>query len=172
MHTSNTPTPEQIQDTSTDDTPTDDTEATQAADAAAPDATGTDNAGGEGGPTTFTQEQVNDIVAKRLAREDAKYADYDQLKEKAAQADALQEQLDRLSAENERQRLVSQIANEKGVPAALLQNAGDTAEEITQAADALLEWKGDAKAPSLPAVGGDPDAPAGADWVGQLFATL
>ena len=172
MSASNDSISEQIQESSTDDAATDGTEATQAEDTAAPDATGTDNAGGEGGPTTFTQEQVNDIVAKRLAREDAKYADYDQLKEKAAQADALQEQLDRLSAENERQRLVSQIANEKGVPAALLQNAGDTAEEITQAADALLEWKGDAKAPSLPAVGGDPDTPVGADWVGQLFATL
>lgn len=172
MSASNDSISEQIQESSTDDAATDGTEATQAEDTAAQDATGTDNAGGEGGPTTFTQEQVNDIVAKRLAREDAKYADYDQLKEKAAQADALQEQLDRLSAENERQRLVSQIANEKGVPAALLQNAGDTAEEITQAADALLEWKGDVKAPSLPAVGGDPDAPAGADWVGQLFATL
>lgn len=172
MSASNDSISEQIQESSTDDAATDGTEATQAEDTAAQDATGTDNAGGEGGPATFTQEQVNDIVAKRLAREDAKYADYDQLKEKAAQADALQEQLDRLSAENERQRLVSQIANEKGVPAALLQNAGDTAEEITQAADALLEWKGDAKAPSLPAVGGDPDAPAGADWVGQLFATL
>lgn len=172
MSASNDSISEQIQESSTDDAATDGTEATQAEDTAAPDATGTDNAGGEGGSTTFTQEQVNDIVAKRLAREDAKYADYDQLKEKAAQADALQEQLDRLSAENERQRLVSQIANEKGVPAALLQNAGDTAEEITQAADALLEWKGDAKAPSLPAVGGDPDTPVGADWVGQLFATL
>ena len=50
---------------------------------------------------TFTQEEVNAIVADRLTRERAKYADYDDLKAKAGRTDeadtranALQKQLD------------------------------------------------------------------------------
>ena len=53
-------------------------------------------------PRTFTQDEVNAIVADRLTRERAKYADYDDLKGKAGRADeadsraaALQQQLDR-----------------------------------------------------------------------------
>lgn len=122
---------------------------------------------------TFTQQQVNDIVAARVAREDAKYGDYDELKAKAAQADALQQKLDEMTAEAERQKLVATIANEKGVPAALLQNAGDTEEEISQAADALVAWKGETKPSTLPAVGGDPTGtPPANDWVAQLFAAM
>ena len=37
---------------------------------------------------TFTQAELNAIVADRLARERAKYADYDKLKDKAGKADA------------------------------------------------------------------------------------
>ena len=36
---------------------------------------------------TFTQDEVNAIVADRLTRERAKYADYDDLKGKAGRAD-------------------------------------------------------------------------------------
>lgn len=57
---------------------------------------------------TFTQAELNAIVADRLARERAKYADYDKLKDKAGKADALQQQLDTLEADTgccaERQR--------------------------------------------------------------------
>ena len=47
---------------------------------------------GEQQPTgrTFTQDEVNTIIADRLNRERAKYADYDDLKAKASQADSLQ----------------------------------------------------------------------------------
>lgn len=157
---------------------TDDEQTTQTVD---PATTGTDQTAvtdpAEPAPSKdgmFTQEQVNDIVAQRVAREDAKYADYDELKAKAAQADALQQKLDEMTAETERQKLVAQIANEKGVPAALLQNAGDTPEAITAAADALVAWKGEqTPAPQLPAVGGDPTSqPPTNDWVSQLFAAM
>ena len=40
---------------------------------------------------TFTQSQLNAIVADRLSREREKYAGYDELKEKAAQFDEMQE---------------------------------------------------------------------------------
>lgn len=140
------------------------------AEPATPEPTPEEPAGKDG---TFTQEQVNDIVAARVAREDAKFADYDELKAKAEQADALQKQLNDMTAEAERQKLVATIANEKGVPAALLQNAGDTEEEISQAADALVAWKGDTKPSTLPAVGGDPTGtPPSNDWVAQLFAAM
>lgn len=39
---------------------------------------------------TFTQEDVNRIVAERVAREKAKYAGFDDLKDKAAKFDAIQ----------------------------------------------------------------------------------
>lgn len=54
------------------------------------------NAGENGGmppagEQTFTQAQLNAVVADRLARERAKYADYDTLKEKADKFDAAEE---------------------------------------------------------------------------------
>ena len=58
---------------------------------------------------TFTQDEVNAIVADRLTRERAKYADYDDLKGKAGRADeadsraaALQQQLDAMRDETAR----------------------------------------------------------------------
>ena len=41
--------------------------------------------------STFTQEQVDAIVAERLKRERAKYADYDDLKTKATKYDEAEE---------------------------------------------------------------------------------
>ena len=40
---------------------------------------------------TFTQAEMNAIISDRLTRERSKYADYDDLKAKAAQFDASQE---------------------------------------------------------------------------------
>ncbi|MCR5848184.1 MAG: phage capsid protein, partial [Lachnospiraceae bacterium] len=45
----------------------------------------------EGEQKTFTQEEVNSIVAERLGRDRQKYADYDSLKQKAEEFDRLQE---------------------------------------------------------------------------------
>jgi hypothetical protein len=46
---------------------------------------------GDGKPTTFDQAAVDKIVADRLARERAKFADYDQVKQKAGEYDKLAE---------------------------------------------------------------------------------
>lgn len=54
--------------------------------------TATDQQPNTGPGSTFTQEQVNQIVADRLNREKAKVADYDQLKERAANWDKFLEE--------------------------------------------------------------------------------
>jgi hypothetical protein len=48
---------------------------------------------------TFKQEDVERIVAERLARERKKFSDYDDLKKAANQSKPLQEQLDALTAQ-------------------------------------------------------------------------
>ena len=45
----------------------------------------------EGEQKTFTQEEVNSIVAERLGRDRQKYSDYESLKQKAEEFDKLQE---------------------------------------------------------------------------------
>ena len=57
-------------------------------------------AGEQQEPRTFTQAEVNSIVADRLTRERAKYADYDDLKTKAQQFDTTKAELDALNAAN------------------------------------------------------------------------
>ena len=76
-------------------------------------------------PRTFTQDEVNAIVADRLTRERAKYADYDDLKGKAGRADeadsraaALQQQLDAMKADNDRREMKQRVSAATGVPAA------------------------------------------------------
>ena len=59
---------------------------------------------------TFTQDEVNAIVADRLARERAKYADYEDLKGKAAKADTLQQQLDSLTADSARNAMKQKVS--------------------------------------------------------------
>lgn len=97
---------------------------------------------------TLTQAEVDRIVKERLARERQKYADYEELKQKAEAADSsktdlekLTEQIEALKAENESNKLKalrSEIAGAKGVPANLL--TGTTQEELEEQADALLEF--------------------------------
>ena len=48
---------------------------------------------GENQNRTFTQEEVNAIVGKRLAEEKGKYSDYEDLKAKAAKYDEAEEAL-------------------------------------------------------------------------------
>mgnify|MGYP002547575064 CR=1 FL=1 len=107
-------------------------------------------------PRTFTQDEVNSIIADRLTRERAKYADYDDLKAKAQQFDAaqeagktelqkanekaakLQEQLDTLTKANTLRELRSKVAAATGVPAELL--SGDTEEACTAQAQHLAGY--------------------------------
>ena len=113
------------------------------------DAAGSDNAArGGSNEKTFTQEQVNDLIAKRLARAKstppdddeelkAKAAELDQLKEagktelqKATErAEKLKKELDGLKAEAKRREEVAKAAEEHGVDAELLARmSGDVAE--------------------------------------------
>lgn len=102
---------------------------------------------------TFTQDEVNAIVADRLTRERAKYADYDDLKGKAGRADeadsraaALQQQLDAMKADNDRREMKQRVSAATGVPAALL--TGDTEESCTEQAHEIMQFA----APSYQAI--------------------
>lgn len=114
---------------------------------------------------TFTQAEVDAIVGERLARDRAKYADYEDLKAKAAKydeaeeankselqkaterADALQAELDKINHLNSVKEIRDKVSKEKGVPAELLN--GDTEEDCTAQADAILAF---AKPDAYPAV--------------------
>lgn len=102
---------------------------------------------------TFTQDEVNAIVADRLTRERAKYADYDDLKGKAGRADeadsraaALQQQLDAMKADNDLREMKQRVSAATGVPAALL--TGDTEESCTEQAHEIMQFA----APSYQAI--------------------
>lgn len=94
---------------------------------------------------TFTQDEVNAIVADRLTRERAKYADYDDLKAKAGRVDEadiraaiFQQQLDVMKADNDRREMKQRVSAATGVPAALL--TGDTEEACTAQAQEILKF--------------------------------
>ena len=73
-------------------------------------------AGEQQEPRTFTQAEVNSIVADRLTRERAKYADYDDLKTKAQQFDTTKAELDALNAANAQRDMRARVAAATGVP--------------------------------------------------------
>lgn len=87
---------------------------------------------------TFTQDEVNAIVADRLARERAKYADYDDLKAQAGKTDALQQQLDAIAADKARREMKQKVSDATGVPVELL--TGETEEACTAQAQAILAY--------------------------------
>lgn len=118
---------------------------------------------------TFTQDDVNRIIAKRVA----KYADYDELKQKAAKFDeqveagkselqkatekasSLQAELDALKEAESVRKMREEVADAKGIPAKLL--TGKTAEECEAQAAELIAWaqKSNSGYPKVPD-GGDP----------------
>lgn len=109
---------------------------------------------------TFTQDEVDRLITNRLARQRAQFGDYDQLKERAAKLDEIenaqkteaqrlaeqaeQAQQARTTAEQEAQSLRVQllrhkVAAAKGLtPAQAARLQGDSEEEIEADADALL----------------------------------
>ena len=117
------------------------------------DGEGGSGEGNEPEPKSFTQEQVDQIVEKRLAKERGKYKDYDELKSKAMKLDemenagkseldklkesnaALRKQIDDAAAEKQHAEWVSEVAKDKGVPAELLR--GSTKDELEAHADLL-----------------------------------
>ena len=109
-----------------------------------------------------TQADLDRIIADRLSREKAKYADYEDIKAKASEYDKVQEASktelqklqDRLAAsekaaaEATAKALRADVAAAKGVPASLL--SGDTKEALEASADALIAFRGQTP-PPLPA---------------------
>lgn len=120
-----------------------------------------------GAEKTFTQADVERIIADRLKRERDKYADYDDLKAKAAEADTsrsdLQKLTDRVTAAEKRaadaeaKQLRAEVAQAKGLSAAQAKRlTGTSKEELEADADELLEAFGGKKdAPKPEGEGGD-----------------
>lgn len=119
---------------------------------------------------TFTQDDVNRIVAKRVE----KYSDYAELKEKAQKfdeqveagkselqkatekADRLQAELDAIKAEASIRSMREEVATTTGVPASLL--TATTQEECEAQAQAILTWSQQREPNGYPVIpdGGDP----------------
>lgn len=87
---------------------------------------------------TFTQDEVNAIVTERLSRERAKYADYNDLKAKADQCDAVQAQLDELNRATTRKEMLVRVAAATGCPVELLTE--ETEEACTEQAKAIMKF--------------------------------
>ena len=87
---------------------------------------------------TFTQDEVNAIVTERLNRERAKYADYNDLKAKAEQCDAVQAQLDELNRAAARKEMLARVVAATGCPAELLTE--ETEEACTAQAKAIMKF--------------------------------
>lgn len=110
----------------------------------------------EGQTRTFTQDEVNAIVGKRLAEEKGKYADYEEIKAKAAKFDEAEEankselqkaverannleaELAGLKKSEEVRQTREKIATETGIPAHLL--TGDTEEACKAQAEAIKAY--------------------------------
>lgn len=100
---------------------------------------------------TFTQAELNAIVADRLSREKGKYSDYEELKSKAAQfdaaeearktelqkatekAEALQRKLDEITKTNEIRAMKDKVAAQTGLPADMLEFLTGADEETCMA---------------------------------------
>ena len=134
---------------------------------------------------TFTQAEMDAIISDRLKRERAKYADYDEMKAKAAkfdeteeankselqkaveERDALKAQVDKLNEEKAHADAVAKAAAEHGVDAVLLARMSGDVEEN---AAILKEKMGNAPKYGNVADGGEVKAPADKKTNGEVFA--
>lgn len=132
---------------------------------------GTEPATAQNGGSTYnppaTQADLDRIIENRLQRERAKYADYNDLKDKAQRSDAINNELEDLkgkvsalekeNAEYKHNEEVSswakEVSEETGIPAELLQ--GDTKEAMQEQAKALGKYIN----VSAPVVNGDGHTP-------------
>lgn len=136
---------------------------------------------------TFTQAQVDAIVAERLGREKAKFADYDTLKEKADKYDAAEEanksdlqkaqdaaakaqqELADLKAANTAREMRAKVAKETGVPESLL--SGDDETACRAQAQAIQDYaKGTGVGFPNPKDGGEVKKPAAGGTTRDQFA--
>lgn len=143
----------------------------------------------EGGKT-FTQEELEQIIGERLARERMKFEDYEDLKAKADKFDEIEEnsktelqkaqesansykaELEKLKKENTVRDMRSKVAKEKRIPENLL--TGNNEEDCLSQAKAILDFaKGSGSAPIIPDGGEPHNPPSGktrdqfADWIEQ-----
>ena len=92
---------------------------------------------------TFTQADLDRIVSERLQRERAKFADYDDLKAKAAEKVTIEERvadIERAAKASEERALRAEVANAKGLtPSQAKRLVGSTREELEADADELLK---------------------------------
>lgn len=114
-----------------------------------------------------SQDALDRIIQARIARERAKFADYEELKAKAdklsefeesqkTEAQKAQERLEaaeRRAAELELKADRAEVAAVKGVPAELL--SGSTREELEASADALIAFRGEVKPAQLQPIPGE-----------------
>lgn len=109
------------------------------------------------GERTFTQEELNSIVQKRVNEVSKKYENYEELKEKAQKfdaieeeskseldkqkerADALQKELDGMKKADSIRAMRAEVSKEKGVPEHLL--TADTKEACEAQAKDILDFK-------------------------------
>lgn len=146
----------------------------------APAAPATDPPSGEPGKT-FTQADLDRIVQERLAREQQKFQDYDDLKAKADRLteieSAAQTDLERVTGERdelknkltplEQENLRLRVAASKRLPSELVDRLkGGTKEEMEADADALLQLVGGSNPPDF---GGGPRQPAPANDMDSLI---
>lgn len=105
---------------------------------------------------TYTKDEVNNIVKERLGRERAKYEGFEELKEKAAKYDELEEanktelqkaqekaaelenKLKSMEQAQSIREMRNKVAQEKGVPVELLE--GETEEACQAQADRILKF--------------------------------
>lgn len=144
----------------------------------------------EGQTRTFTQDEVNAIVGKRLAEEKSKFADYEEIKAKAAKFDEAEEankselqkaverannleaELNGLKKTEEVRQTREKIATETGIPAHLL--TGDTEEACKAQAEAIKAFA----TPNYPKVKDSGEVPktssgnAKADFAEYMSQTL
>lgn len=143
--------------------------------------TGSENPSAEGS-RTFTQEDVNKMIAKERRETEAKFAGYADFKAKAEQFDALEEakkselekandalakanaELEELKAEKERAAAVAAAAKEHGVDADMLARmAGDVEDNAAFLAEKAASRP---KYPDVPDEGSSGSrAPEQKDWL-------
>lgn len=131
-----------------------------------------------------SQADLDKVIQARIARERAKFQDYDELKAAKAELDKIresqkteaekvQERLD--AAEKRAQELElkatrAEVAAAKGIPAELL--TGSTQEELEASADALIQFRGEQpKGLHIPSEGKTPPA-AGGSTAEQFAAAM
>ena len=108
---------------------------------------------------TFTQAEMDSIIGERLKRAREKYADYDELKAKAAKFDEAEEaskselqkaveerdkfkaELDKMKADAARAEQVAKVAAEQGVDAALLARMSGDVEDNAKFLKAQMDAK-------------------------------